>query len=399
MYRMLYPRTSRVYVLNFKTSSPPPTLNTERMTWSSPDAFVKALGSSNDVELAISAWNNEDMYIPSKGQFIASWALKNLLKNKQSQLDERVWALLESVLLSKSTPPPWLSTLLFKTPVVPILTAILRRCTDEDADPYSKNMLASCQHVLGEVLPLIYPRTRFETTLECFWAALEASAEYNNIESISKLIKMAVEGFRMAFIKATNKGKVGESFISVRVLTAAPQIYQSFLEGYFLVWIKADNATVALPHLRELVWSAANDMLWSLEALRMTLHPSTEAHNTFFETLRNACHTYPPTYDILPRLFRDHLRAIAVHRSALTQIGAKTSTHQIYASFSSICRENIDDGARAQLDLIHTLETDVGGIRNDGKWEIALNSTVQSCIVRLGSSSKPLVRREIRCKY
>jgi hypothetical protein len=189
------------------------------MTWPSPDAFVKTLGSSNDVELAISAWNNEDMYIPSKGQFIASWALKNLLKNKQSQLDERIWVLLESILLSKATPPPWLSTVLFKTPVVPILTAILRRCTNNDAEPYSKNMLASCQRVLGEVLPLVYPRTRFETTLECFWAALEASSEHPNVKSISKLIKLAVEGLRMAFVKATNKAKVGESFMSVCVLT------------------------------------------------------------------------------------------------------------------------------------------------------------------------------------
>jgi hypothetical protein len=159
-----------------------------------------------------------------------------------------------------------------------------------------------------------------------------------------------------------------------------------------MVWIKADNITVAFPHLRELIWSAVNDILWSLEALRLTLHPSTEGQNAFFEKLRNACHTYPPTYDILSRLFRDYLRAIAVHRSALTQLGAETSTHQVYATFSSICRENIDDGARAQLDLIHTLETVVGSIRNDNQWEIALISTVQSCVLRLGSSSKPLPR-------
>jgi len=160
-----------------------------------------------------------------------------------------------------------------------------------------------------------------------------------------------------------------------------------------VVWIKADNATVTLPHLRELIWSAANDVLWSLEALRLTLHPSTDGQNAFFEKLRNACHMYPPTYDILPRLFRDHLRAITVHRSSLTQLGVEASTYRIYTYFSSICRDNIDDGARAQLDLIHALETDVGSIRNDNKWEIALISTVQSCVERLGSSSKPLAPR------
>jgi hypothetical protein len=162
-----------------------------------------------------------------------------------------------------------------------------------------------------------------------------------------------------------------------------------------VVWIKADNATVTLPHLRELIWSAVNDILWSLEALRLILQPSTDIQNAFFEKLRNACHMYPSTYDILPRLFRDHLRAIAIHRSSLAQLGVEASIYHIYTSFSSICIENIDDSARAQLDLVHTLETDVGSIRNDEKWEMALISTVQSCVERLGSSSKPLVPRQV----
>src|ERR1700749_4234519 len=97
----------------------------------SPAAFVKGLKTSNDVELAISAWNNQNLYIPSKGQFIASWALNRLLKHTDSLLDFRIWNLLESILLSdplstsftSPTPstPQWLPSLLHKIPIVPIL--------------------------------------------------------------------------------------------------------------------------------------------------------------------------------------------------------------------------------------------------------------------------------------
>lgn len=179
------------------------------MTWSSPDAFVKALRTTNDPELAISAWKSDEVYFPSKAEFLSSWAFNQLLKNKQSLHDLRIWSLLESILLSHQALPPWTSALLFKTPVVPILTSILRSSAEESDEAAFFYSLTTYERVLGATLPLVYPRTRFESILECFWASLECISHKSKANSASGLSRLAIAGFRVAFTKATTKAKVG----------------------------------------------------------------------------------------------------------------------------------------------------------------------------------------------
>lgn len=201
------------------------------MSGPSPTAFVKGLKASNDVELAISAWKNQELYIPSKGQFIASWALNRLLKHTDSLLDFRIWNLLESILLSgspstSSTPPTvstpqWLPSLLHKIPIVPILTSLIRTISTKqvenvekkaDKDAAFSETLRASKRVLGVLLPLSYSKTRFETILEGLWASLDVISSnkdmVGNIEELEGLVLLAIHGFQASFENATNKTKV-----------------------------------------------------------------------------------------------------------------------------------------------------------------------------------------------
>jgi hypothetical protein len=176
----------------------------------SAEGFFKYLKASNDVELAISAWANEKLYIPSKGQFLATWALNTLLKNNSIVSDSRYWTLLESILLGDShSSPLWLPTLVYKTPVVPILTSILRNSATGDEERLSKEMLEPCYRVLKIVLPIAYPKTRLDAVLDCFWASLDALSGTLPVDNIIKLVNLSVDGFRLAFTKVTNKTKAG----------------------------------------------------------------------------------------------------------------------------------------------------------------------------------------------
>lgn len=178
------------------------------METQSPESFLRSLKASNNIELALSAWKSEDLYIPSKGQFLVTWALNALLKSNNAIRDARYWNLLESIILGNSSLPPWLSTLVYKTPVVPILTAMLRMCAEGDIVELGKDVLEPCQRVLHAIVPIAYPKTRLDTMVECFWASLDAISSSFSHNSISGLLRLSVEGFRVAFSNATNKGKV-----------------------------------------------------------------------------------------------------------------------------------------------------------------------------------------------
>lgn len=198
------------------------------MSGPSPEAFVKALKSSNDVELAVSAWKNPDLYIPSKGQFIASWALNRLLKHTDSLLDFRIWNLLDSILLVNfPSTPQWLPTLLHKIPVVPILTSLIRTIPSKSSEEVRLETLRSCERILGVLLPLSYSKTRFETILESFWTSLEALSQNKNVGMLENLVEMAVHGFRSSFSNATNKAKVCSRYncTYIHILTAIIDIY------------------------------------------------------------------------------------------------------------------------------------------------------------------------------
>ena len=183
------------------------------MTWTTwtADSFVKALRQSNDVQLAIDAYNDHSFYLPAKPQLLADWALNRLLKHSACIEDVKIWSLLQEILLGDSpTTPTWLPALLYKIPVVPILTSIFRLLVES---PQQVLLLEHALPVLRSVLPVAYSKTRLDTILECLWACIDALSSTHLDALVSDLAFLAFDGFSLAFQTASNKGKV--SFITM----------------------------------------------------------------------------------------------------------------------------------------------------------------------------------------
>ena len=178
------------------------------MTWTTwtADSFVKTLRQSNDVQLAIDASNDHSFYLPAKPQLLADWALNRLLKHSACIQDVKIWLLLREILLGDSlTAPTWLPALLYKIPVVPILTSIFRLLVES---PQQGSLLENALPVLRSVLPLAYPKTRLDTILECLWACIDALSSTHLDALVSDLAFLGFDGFLLAFQTASNKGKV-----------------------------------------------------------------------------------------------------------------------------------------------------------------------------------------------
>jgi len=175
------------------------------MTWTA-DSFVKALRQSNDIQLAIDAFNDQTFYLPAKPQFLADWALNRLLKHSAAIEDVKIWSFLQQLLLGGSlTAPTWLSAVLYKIPVVPILISIFRLLVES---PQQGLLLEHALPVLRSVLPIAYPKTRLDTILECVWACIDALSSTHIDSLVSDLALLGLDGFSPAFQMASNKGKV-----------------------------------------------------------------------------------------------------------------------------------------------------------------------------------------------
>jgi hypothetical protein len=175
------------------------------MTWTA-DSFVKALRQSNDVQLAIDAYNDQAFYLPAKSQLLADWALNRLLKHPAATENVKIWSLLQDILLGNSSAAPtWLPAVLYKIPVVPILTSVFRLLTES---PQQALLLEYALPVLRSVLPIAYPKTRLDTIVECLWACIEALSSTHIDTSVSDVALLGLDGFSPAFQTASNKGKV-----------------------------------------------------------------------------------------------------------------------------------------------------------------------------------------------
>ena len=175
------------------------------MTWTA-DSFVKTLRQSNDVQLAIDAYNDQTFYLPAKPQFLADWALNRLLRHSPAIEDVELWSLLQEILLGDSSAAPtWLPAVLYKIPVVPILTSIFHLLVHSNQQEL---LLKHALPVLRTVLPIAYPKTRLDTILECLWACIEALSTTHIDSLVSGLAFLGLDGFLQAFQTANNKGKV-----------------------------------------------------------------------------------------------------------------------------------------------------------------------------------------------
>jgi hypothetical protein len=179
------------------------------MTWTA-DSFVKTLRQSNDVQLAVDAYNDQAFYLPAKPQLLADWALNRLLKYSAAIEEVKIWLLLQDILFgNSSTAPAWLPAVLYKIPVVPILTSIFRLLVES---PQHALPLEHVLPVLRSILPIAYPKTRLDTILECLWACIDALSSICIDTLVSDLAFLVLDGFPPAFQTASNKGKVRVSW-------------------------------------------------------------------------------------------------------------------------------------------------------------------------------------------
>lgn len=187
------------------SSTEPKAVPIASMTWTA-DSFVKTLRQSNDVQLAIDAYNDQTFYLPAKPQFLADWALNRLLRHSPAIEDVELWSLLQEILLGDSSAAPtWLPAVLYKIPVVPILTSIFHLLVHSNQQEL---LLKHALPVLRTVLPIAYPKTRLDTILECLWACIEALSTTHIDSLVSGLAFLGLDGFLQAFQTANNKGKV-----------------------------------------------------------------------------------------------------------------------------------------------------------------------------------------------
>ncbi|PVG00766.1 hypothetical protein CPB86DRAFT_812877 [Serendipita vermifera] len=337
------------------------------MSWTSPEAFMKSLKSSNDVQLALSAWKHADFYIPAKGQTLANWALNQLLKNNQALQDIRIWTLLDSIIFEDTDSiPQWLPTTLHKIPAVPILLSLLRHLANPNESPISENTLLICQHVMKTILPISYPKTRLETTIECLWAALDVVDRAKNVHQPLELVSSAVTGFISAFRNATNKAK----------------IYSLFIGKHFISWLKAIIALNGDHEVQNLVWGVARDILCSLEAMKTILQTPNIDTAEFTVALQNSCMGLPLGYGLYPRLFEDLLKGTRIHRQALSQL--KASSSQIFNTFNIVYRmAESSESATALLETLSVVERNSSVIIRDDDWRRSLSETTSWCLTSL----------------
>ncbi|CCA70157.1 hypothetical protein PIIN_04096 [Serendipita indica DSM 11827] len=328
------------------------------MTSGSPEAFLKRLKSTNSIPLALSAWKDKDFYLPSKGQHIAAWALDHLLKTPVAVHNVLIWRLLDDIILGTTgSYSQWLSSVLYKTPTVPILASLLRPAPDEKPRKDAKELAEVSRRVMEVILPMAFPRTRFETVLDCLWAAFASVSHPRAPKEMSYHQMVALRGFQAAFANATNKGKV----------------YSNFIQNHFVSWLQALHTSQSDVELEKELWQSGRDILTSLDALKSLHNPETKPQENYFEHLKAAATSTPIVLQVAPRIFRDQAAATKVHRIQLANMKLDTSTSRLFSSYVAVyvdCAE--DQQPQALLDHMRVIEATPDISIRDQEWKAIL---------------------------
>ncbi|KAG8758725.1 hypothetical protein FRC14_007512 [Serendipita sp. 396] len=339
---------------------------------SSPETFLRTFRTLSNIEHASAAWANQDLYIPSKPQLITSWALTHLLKHGSAIRDERIWSLLDSILSSNpSFPPPWLPALLYKIPTVPILTSLLRSFDPPTEGLDSNGPFIPYKRVMDVILPIAFPKTRFDTILDCLWASLETISGSNDMKNIESLALYPLKGFRNTFSAHSNKAKV----------------YSEFVEAHMDTWLLSISKAKDRPALKQALWEVGDDILLSIEAIKILSQSLDDGHG-YFAQLQSICSINPQLLNLTVTLFQKQINAVRLHRSTLEAVKLQISPARLFTFYSKTFMA-IDDGLAllAQLKILQSLgmppEIDV----HNTDWSLALRSNLEWCILAITSSA------------
>ncbi|KAK0208512.1 Urb2/Npa2 family-domain-containing protein [Desarmillaria ectypa] len=270
----------------------------------SSQGFVRALKSSSDppspegplkIDIARQAWDNKAFYVPRKEEVIADWVLTRLVKEKSTVLDVRYWALLLDVISSpQASLRAWLLPLLNRIPVLPVVIALFRGLSGVDV-PVWQCLMVLTRDCLAIVWPLAIHKFTAENLLECFGIFLSSARCCQSDKNYDQIGQWLIHSFMSSFNNSSMKKK----------------LYSTFTQMYLCDWMSYTNAYVATSILRENVYAAGVEVLFSLDILRQ----SVDSKINFFEVLEGV--DMPSLLANLPRLFRSFITSMKRFRGAL----------------------------------------------------------------------------------
>ncbi|KAF9451771.1 hypothetical protein P691DRAFT_698549 [Macrolepiota fuliginosa MF-IS2] len=292
--------------------------------------FVRALKASSDppspggprkIQIARQAWDSNTFYLPSKAEVIIEWILPALLKERarsvstNSIFNQEYWKLLLDVLSDKSssTTRPiktWLTPLLHRTPLQPILSTFLTKLREINCCDELANRFFSCIAIMW---PISVQKMSSENLADLFGMLLQQADEADLSPGIVNIGMLITASYRTSLSNSVNKKK----------------FYQLFLQTFFPAWLRVVSQS-DLPHteilpeysrLRHDIYEAGTDTLFNLDILRqLSDSRPTDQSTALFDHLRTARSSpsqAPNVLIVIPRLFLSYAQMVKRYRSAV----------------------------------------------------------------------------------
>ncbi|KIJ68740.1 hypothetical protein HYDPIDRAFT_24992 [Hydnomerulius pinastri MD-312] len=292
-------------------------------------ALVRLLKSPSDppsdpgpskLSIARSAHSDPSFRAINKGEVIGEWVLAQLALAGKGRKDTHTapnpiadpeyWCLLRDVVTSAPQPvsaarplKSWLVPLLNRTPLANIVVELLSLSSSSSSE---SGVCAPARAALTVLWPLAEKKMGVEALGECLGAVLGVCGEWREGgEDLAWICVYVVGSYRDALTNAGNKKK----------------LYTTFLATHLQPWLRALSPPSSLQHhsptaaptlpkpLRDALYAAGTDTLFSLDALKQPLPPLFDALSSFPSP--------SPTLRLLPRLYASLLSSTHKYRSAL----------------------------------------------------------------------------------
>ncbi|KAA1468590.1 hypothetical protein DENSPDRAFT_833947 [Dentipellis sp. KUC8613] len=374
----------------------------------SSQTFVRALKAPSDppkpgdptkIEIARQAWNTASFRVPNKGETIVEFLLTRLLKDRGREsalnpvLDVRYWQLLGDILSPSGEADSdaagarsikaWLSPLLNRTPIIPVVTSLLT-LSEQDASLVSE-LYTLAASPLANMWPIAIQKATPDTLLDCFGALLGAlvTAPKSSIQGFINIANLVVTAFRTAFSNSSSKKK----------------LYQSFLQSHFTKWLHCivpAGATDGDANLNADIYAAGIDILFNTDALK--LFADATLPKDFTDAIELSALSHPlVTVGALPRIFRSFSQSVKRSRSAVfghadgSIVEARHAAVRFYAFCETLLEklERIQDNAawKARVALLEVVEAELLFSTDHVEAEGYLKHVVEACVAALESST------------
>ncbi|EIW86519.1 hypothetical protein CONPUDRAFT_44408 [Coniophora puteana RWD-64-598 SS2] len=290
-------------------------------SFTSSQEFVRTLKGASDppqpgglhkIEIARQAWDNTSFHVPNKGEVIADWIVTTFSKEKSANAhvrplaDIRFWALLQDILIhTPASERPWLSPLMNRTSLAPILRTFLSLLCELGLST-GRPLCYAVKSCLRVLWPISSQRFPIEMLLECFDTSIQVTSGFQEVEECLYLCDLITSSYRHALTNSSNKKK----------------IYAAFMQAHFRGWVQLagtlTRGSINSAHQALLadIYAAGVETIFNLDVLRHMKEASWD--DAFVQSLRTALVSSPDKIlPVLPMLFTSFTQSVRRHRSAL----------------------------------------------------------------------------------